>query len=187
MNYELCQQIQEVTSVSVSGPTVCRVLRHNGFSRKIIMQVAKQRRSDFWGAFIANVLQYDQRFFVWVDETGCGKKDHIRKFGYAFRGEPPVYHRLLVRGKRISAIAAICTEGIVDCELYSGTVNGEKFVDFVRGNLIPNMQSFDGTNSRSICILDICSIHHVQEVKDLFQEAGILVFFSPLTALITCQ
>ena len=23
----------------------------------------------------------------------------------AFRGEPPVYHRLLVRGKRISAIA----------------------------------------------------------------------------------
>jgi len=90
-----------------------------------------------------------------------------------------VYHRLLVRGKRISAIAAICSEGLVDYELHSGTINGHTFADFVRGNLIPNMQPFDGTNSRSICILDNCSIHHIQEVKDLFQEAGILVFYLP--------
>ena len=82
--HEIRQQIHEVTSVIVSGPTVCSLLRHNGYTRKKIMQVAKQRRFDFRGAFMANVLQYDQRFFVWVDETGCGKKDHIRKFGYAF-------------------------------------------------------------------------------------------------------
>lgn len=146
------------SSVIVSGPTVCRLIRHTSYTRKKIMQAAKQRCFDFRGAFMANVLQYDQKFFVWV-ETGCGKKDHIHKFGYAFQGEPPVYHRLLVRGKRISAIAAICSAGLVDYELHSGTINGHTFADFVRGNLIPNMQPFDGTNSRSICILDNCSIH----------------------------
>jgi len=119
---------------------------------------------------MANVLQYDQSFFVWVDETSCGKKDHIRNFGYAFRGEPPVYRRL-VRGKRISAIAVICSEGLVDYELHSGTM--DKFADFVRGNLIPNMQPFDGTNGRSICILHNCCIHHIQEVNPFPGEDAI--------------
>ena len=31
----------------------------------------------------------------------------------------------------------------------------------------------------SIAVMDNCSIHHVQEVKKLFDDAGILVFFLP--------
>ncbi len=40
-------------------------------------------------------------------------KDQIRKFGYALRGMPPRCHSLLRRGKRISCIAAISTDGSV--------------------------------------------------------------------------
>lgn len=95
------------------------------------------------------------------------------------RGLPPVYHRLMVRGKRISAIAAICSDGLLGVDLTCGSVNGGVFVDFVRGTLIPSMNSFDGANSRSIVVLDNCSIHHIPEVFTLFQEAGILFFFLP--------
>ena len=35
---------------------------------------------------------------VWVDETGCDRRDILRKSGYAFRGERAICHRLLVRG-----------------------------------------------------------------------------------------
>lgn len=41
------------------------------------------------------------------------------------------------------------------------------------------MHPFDGTSSRSIAILDNCSIHHVPEVLQLIREAGILVLFLP--------
>ena len=75
-------------------------------------------------------LHYPRRFFVWVDETGSDRRDQMRKFGYALRGEPPVYHRFLLRGTRISAITAMCTEGVVDYSLTDGTVNAENFFDF---------------------------------------------------------
>ena len=41
------------------------------------------------------------------------------------------------------------------------------------------MQPFDGENTRSILVLDNCSVHHVQEVSELLDEAGILHFFLP--------
>ena len=42
------------------------------------------------------------------------------------------------------------------------------------------MQPFDGSNSRSIIvIMDNCSIHHVDAIKELLQNAGILLLFLP--------
>ena len=44
-------------------------------------------------------------------------------------------HRLLVRGKRISAITAMCWgQGIFDVKVTSSSVDGEKFCDFIRGS-----------------------------------------------------
>ena len=42
---------------------------------------------------MTQILQYDPEYFVWVDETGSDAKNHICKFGYALRGQTPVYHR----------------------------------------------------------------------------------------------
>ena len=58
-------------------------------------------------------------------------------------------------------------------------MDGSKFVDFIRGKLIGEMQPFDGENTRSILVLDNWSVHHVQEVSELLDEAGILHFFLP--------
>jgi len=41
------------------------------------------------------------------------------------------------------------------------------------------MQPFDGSNSKSILIMDNCSIHHVGPVQEVLQDAGVLVFFLP--------
>ena len=148
-------------------------------TRKKIQQVAKQRFTKYRGMFMAEIQLYSREQFVWIDETGCAAKDHVRHFGYALRGECPVYHRLLHRGQRISAVAGICSTGLVSVGLKTGTFNGERFYDFVHGSLIPNMLPFNGQNPRSIAILDNCSIHHVQTVTDLFRDAGILVLSLP--------
>ena len=100
--------------------------------------VAKQRCLEYRGAFafMAEVLQYRKDMFVYVDETGSNQRDLARKFGYAIRGEAPLYQRWLVRGRRISAIVAMTTDGVLAYEITRDSVNGDKFFNFVRVSLI---------------------------------------------------
>ena len=102
-----------------------------------------------------------------------------RKLGYALRGVRPVCQRLLCRGQRINAVAAISTRGVVATDMTLSTINGEFFFDYLRGTLLPQMKplNFDGQNPQSILVLDNCSI---QEVKDIVQQAGILLMFLPV-------
>ena len=59
------------------------------------------------------------------------------------------------------------------------SVDGDKFFDFVRCTLIPNMLPFDGCNERSIAIMGNCSVHHVDAVTKLFEESGIVLLCLP--------
>lgn len=68
-------------------------------------------------------------------------------------------------------------EELVALELVDGNVNGEVFYDFIRGNLIPNMQVFP--NPHSVLILDNCSVHHTDEGTTLLQNAGIVTMYLP--------
>ena len=43
--------------------------------------------------------------------------------------ERPVYHRLLHRSNKISAITAMSTDGIIALELFQKTLNGHRFLD----------------------------------------------------------
>lgn len=73
----------------------------------------------------------------------------------------------------MSVIAAMCgtKESLI--------LDGEKFCDFVRGTLIPNMLPFDGLKPTSMVVMDNCSIHHVAEVKSMLDDAGILPMYLP--------
>ena len=93
------------------------------------------------------------------------------------RGLAPICHRIVSCGRRISAITAISDEGLVRVEFTYCTVNAEKFTDFLRGTLIPEMQPFDGLPKKSIIIMDNCSIHHAVQTQQLLNVAGILLFY----------
>ena len=122
---------------------------------------------------MAHSFLMKREMFVWVDETGSDRRTHLRKFGYALRGQTPVYHRSLSRGCRVNAIAAITSSGVLVTQLITGSVNGERFFDFLRGILIPMMNAFDGQSQNSVLVMDNCSIHRIQEVKSLLLQAGI--------------
>ena len=124
--------VLRITGVQVSSPTICGIIHRKGLTRKKVQQVALQRSSVYRGDFMADVQWFSPDMFVWVNETGCNKKDQI-KCGYTLRGEYPVYHRFLHCGQRISAIAALSADGVIALELTKGTVDGSKFVDFSRG------------------------------------------------------
>ena len=116
---------------------------------------------------------------MWVDETGSDAGDHVRKYGYALKGMTPTSHRILARGQRVNAIAALSSNGIVAVDTITGTVGGSEYYDFLRGTLIPNMMPFNGSNPRSIIIMENCSVHHIADVRTLLDQVAILVIFLP--------
>lgn len=175
---ELCQLTYDVSGMCVSESTICRVLHKCGVTRKQMRQVAVQRSTSLRGYFMARVLLYRKEQLVWLDETGCDNKTFMRKYGYAIRGQTPCCHRLLVRGRRISVVA-VSTEGIIAYECFTGSLNSGLFFDFVRGKLIPQMHSFDGSSPKSVLIMDNCSVHHVQEIQDLLSSVGIPILYLP--------
>ena len=172
---EICHRIEQITSVVVTPPTIFRLLKQNGMTRKKIRQVALQRC--YWkrAKFMANVSFYFVEQFVWVDETGCN--DHTRKFGYALKGETPEYYRFHAHGRRVSSVAAMSVDGVLAYELTYNTVNGEFFLDFLRASLVPEMMTYNGSNPKCIIIMDNCSVHHVHSVLDYLNTVGIVVIF----------
>ena len=71
----------------------------------------------------------------------------------------------------------MCTEGVIDYHLTTGSANAHNFFDFLRGQLIPSMQPFPG--DRYVLIMDNCSVHHSEEMKDFVRDAGILFLYLP--------
>ena len=117
---------------------------------------------------------------IWVDESGCDRRNCVRKRAYGIRGMTPRDHRLLVRGTRYSAIPVMSLDGIRDVYLFEGAMNGEKFEQFVRACLVPILQPFNWVNPNSVLIMDNASIHHVDGVRDLIEnQIGVRLFFLP--------
>ena len=176
---EFVDKVAEVSGTVVSTSTMCRLLASHGLTRKKIQHVALQRRLDLRGSFVASTYPFSKNMFVYIDETGCKVKNMLRQYGYALCGDRAVCHQLLVRGQNITAIAAICTTGLLALEIHRDKVNGDIFFDFARGSLIPELLPFDGYNHQSIVIMDNCLIHRVQDVVELFNSVGVLVLYLP--------
>lgn len=176
---EICNALHDATGVLVSPSLVCNTLKRLGFSRKKASQIAKQPSVKHRAAFLAQAMGFSADFFVWVDESSSDNRSFIRQFGYSLRGMSPVCHRLHSRGQRLSAIAAIASDGLVGFEITSSSVNGSTFLDFIWGTLLPEMEPFDGSPKKYIVVMDNCSIHHTADVKQTLEDAGILVFYLP--------
>jgi len=106
---------------------------------------------------MADISIYEPSMLVFVDEMGCDRRNTIRKYGYSFRGMPVYDKHLLVRGIRYSAILVMSMNGIHNVYLVEGR---DIFSNFVDKCLLPCSMPFNGTNPRSVVVMDSASIHH---------------------------
>lgn len=116
---------------------------------------------------------------IFVDETGCDRRNLLRKKGYSIRGKHAVSHKLIVRGEHVSVIAAISTKGLLDVKICRGGVDSDTFYDFINNNLLHFLQPFEDNNPHSVVILDNCKIHHAHETVRSIQDCGTIVNFLP--------
>ena len=115
-----------------------------GFTRKkITCSKTKVFRVQRHINYMGNILQCSTDVFL--DETGCDSRDQIRRYGYSLIGEPPVHHRFLNRGTRISTICALSQEGLAYYKLLTATTNGDKLC-MILGSVIQEIQPLDNSS-----------------------------------------
>ena len=177
--FEIKDMLQEHFGVLVSEITILRALKSMGCTRQVIRQIPIQRSEMMRAKFMAEISVYDPSMLVWLDESGCDRRNAIRKYGYSVRGMRPVEYRIFARGVRYSAIPIMSISEIHDVFLAEGTVNGDRFKYFVQTSLLPVLQPFNTINPLSVVIMDNASIHHVQSCVDLIENDGSRVIFLP--------
>lgn len=176
---EIKKEIMDFMELDISISAICKFLKANGFTRQKLRTVATQQDAFLREKFILDVSVYSPGMLVFVDETGADQRNRFRKYGYSLRGKPAVNSTLLFRGERISAIACMSINGLIDVTMSRESSTGDVFYDFVQTHLIPHLMPFNGINSHSVVILDNCSIHHCSEVVSSLNDIGVLVHFLP--------
>ena len=71
---------------------------------------------------------------------------------------------------------AISTKGVEDVYIAEGNIDGDRFLKYVQCSLLPLLMLFNGTNPKSVVMMDNTSIHHVEEVVQTIQSIGAVGF-----------
>ena len=125
--------------------------------------------------YIIDVSLLEPDMFIFVDETGADHPDTLCKYCYSLHGKPIRSQKLIFRGERLSTLGAMSTSGVLDCKVVRGKVDADVFYDFIHTSLLPKLVPFNGINTNSVVILDICAIHHVEEITAAIERVGALV------------
>ena len=176
---EVQRELFDITSTWISCATLCRAAKRFGLSRQKMRNIAIMRSDILRAQYLADMSIFDPNMLVFIDETGCQRRNAIRRYGYGLRGITPVQHQLFIHGKHISGIGVLSTRGMEDAYLVEGSVNGTIFLQFIHRCLLGIIQPFDGSNHRSVVVFDNASIHHLSTVVELISAAGALVRFLP--------
>ena len=75
-------------------------------------------------------------YFVWLDELSVDDKTNQRTDGWAPLGHPCVHRATFIREQRYSVLPALTCEGIIALDIFEGSVNKERFMQFLNKDLV---------------------------------------------------
>ena len=176
---EIVAELREILAVELSESAICGFLCSHGFSRQKMQMIAQQRDEVERSRYVSELTVYNPEMFIFLDETGSDRRNVHRRYAYSWRGKPARSHKLLVRGQHMSAIAFMSVDGILDCHIEEGSVNGDVFFSTIQKLLVPHVMPYNGTNPHSVIVLDNASIHHIDGVVEMLHSLGTLVLFLP--------
>ena len=176
---ELQAALLHEMGIDVTESAICKVLRKAGFTRQNMVIFATQQDKELRSIFAAELALYPAHTLVFVDETGTDRRHSLRKKAYSVRGHPLQAYKLLVRGEHISVITAMSMQGILALQIIRGAVDGDAYLTFICKYLIAKLMPFDGQNENSVVVQDNCTIHHVNEITDTLNDAGVIVHYLP--------
>ena len=84
---EIKAEVCRVLSIEVEESIVCKFLNSQGFTHQKMQIVAKQR-DEFRCRYVTELTVYKADMFIFLDETGCDRRNAMRRYAYSWRGPP---------------------------------------------------------------------------------------------------
>lgn len=126
------------------------------------------RRADF----IATMKDVDPERLIFIDESGCNRSMALL-YGRAVGGARVYDQKPAHWGQNLSVIGAIRADRVLCHQTVPGSINGPRFVTFVRDRLCPRIYPGD------IVVLDNLRPHHAPAVRQLIEAQGAQLVFLP--------
>ena len=156
---------------------VSRTLKHMGISLKSLRREAAERSQDLRDFYVMRLSEFSANQLIFVDESAANEHTAQRKRGWSELGIKPTVSLPLKRTKRWSMLPAYSLDGILTYELFHGSIDGPRFAMFLECKLLPQCAPF--LRKHSVIIMDNCSTHHCQEIRDLCQSHGVKLLYLP--------
>lgn len=109
---------------------------------------------------------------MYLDESGFSLRLY-RPYGWSKKGKPLVEAVPERRGKNLSVLGALDSEGIVAFTHREGAMTREDVEHFFEQDLLPRL------GSGSVLVLDNASIHKGGRLEELAQAAGCRILYLP--------
>jgi transposase len=179
---ELEKTLREVfpSYQNFSAPTICRALRFDlNMTRKILTKRARESlpiERKMFGDRLKPFYYYPEQL-VFVDETSKDGRSALRRYAWSIRGVEAIVDLPFSRGERVSALAALGSNGFIGWKFTHGTFTRVSFHQAMLENIIPHLQRFP--LPRSIVVMDNAKIHMYSELQEAIEQKGAMLFFLP--------
>lgn len=133
---EIQHDLEAALDVNVSLSTIYRTLVRIAISNKKISKEAAERDELLRATWMAVNGITPLEYMVWLDEASVDDCTNLRSNGWAGVGRACVRRATFLRGKRFSVLPALTHEGIIAMDIVEGSVNKEKFMEFLEVQLV---------------------------------------------------
>jgi transposase len=166
----------EEFDVEVTRFSIRRALKKDaGWSKKVTQNIAQERNPDLRDDFIHDVSLFRSDQLVFVDESGAHRGIGVQRKGWAPRGKRPRQVKRFHRGRRFQILPAYTQDGVIHFMVYEGSTDTEMFEAFIE-TLLPYCGKWP--EPRSVLIMDNASFHHSEKIRQICDDAGVVVRFT---------
>jgi transposase len=131
---ELQANILNIRGISLSQTSLMRTLHLLQYSRKHVSTRALERNDLMRSAFMNRIADEvpNPDMLIFTDEAARNRRASERTKGWALVGRRCVQRRHFIRGQRYSILPILTLDGIIAYDIIPGSVNSERFVEFLR-------------------------------------------------------
>jgi transposase len=176
---EIAWWVWEEREKKVSAASICRLLKNEGWTRKKLRRIARNRSEELRQSYREEMLRFEAEDLVFLDESIFNEQTGWRSKAYAPIGHEARYIGSASRGRTCSILGAVTTDGFLPCIGYrDGYFNTQEFLEWIVDYLLPALTEKDPGKS-FVIVLDNLGIHTQQEVIEAIERAGHVVRFLP--------
>ncbi|UZO01551.1 uncharacterized protein OCT59_020065 [Rhizophagus irregularis] len=110
-----------------------------GLVREKLQKAALERNEIVRAHYLATFGEhYTQNQLIFIDESAKDERSLSRLYGYSPRNTPVQKKVVFIRGKRYTILPALTMEEFIGIDIFEGSYDRKKFVDFVLNQVVSN-------------------------------------------------